>query len=285
MYSLTLTNDNGNQLEFNQVGGPFTITEITGLNPPEATINTNTTAIMDGARFNSSKLNMRTINIAFAIEYDAPQNRLEVYKVIQSKKHITLSYTGEAVDVTIDGYVQNIDIAYFAMKQIVTVAILCPFPYFKNAQEMIDDLSSLINDFHFPFSSTASPQIVFGHIESVKNVNVVNSGTVEVGMTIELYAMASVTNPKIYNYITNDYIGLDFEMETGDQIIINTTAGNKTVTLLRNGVTTNLFNYISQGSTWLQLEVGGNEFVYTVDSGNVSSLSVIMSHNDLYEGV
>lgn len=285
MYNLTLTNDNGNQLEFNQLGGPFTITEITGLNPPEATINTNTTAIMDGARFNSAKLNMRTINIAFAIEYDAPQNRLEVYKVIQSKKHITLAYTGEVVDVTIDGYVQSIDIAYFAMKQIVTVAILCPFPYFKDAQEMIDDLSSLINDFHFPFSSTASPQIVFGHIESVNNVNVVNSGTVEVGMTIELYAMASVTNPKIYNYITNDYIGLDFEMQTGDQITINTTAGNKTVTLLRNGVTTNLFNYISQGSTWLQLEVGGNEFVYTVDSGSVSSLSVIMSHNDLYEGV
>lgn len=428
MYKLTLTNDNGNQLTFNQLGGPFTITEITGLNPPTATINTNTTAIMDGARFNSSKVEMREIQLAFAIEYDAAANRLEVYKVIQSKKHISLEYESELIDVTADGYVESIDITYFAMKQIVTVSILCPFPYFKAAQTIVNDLSNLINLFSFPFASeggknllpypyyqstrtnagvtytdngdgtitcdgtstsstttafvmqsrdegnfylppgnyilsggisstqrvvinymqegattattvavstgedaaftiteeiaafplqvgiyttagasweneTVYPmirfstytddtwqpynygEIVFGYVETVNNVTVTNGGTVEVGMTIELYAKAPVTNPKIYNYITNDFFGLDFSMQAADLITISTTAGNKTVTLLREGTETNIFNSITKGSTWLQLAVGGNEFVYTADSGGEDSLNVYMSHNDLYEGV
>lgn len=285
MYNLTLTNDNGNQLTFNQLGGPFTITEITGLNPPTATINTNTTAILDGARFNSSKLDMRSIQIAFAIDYDAATNRLEVYKVLQSKKHITLAYTSEVIDVVTDGYVQSIDVTYFEMKQVVTVSILCPFPYFKSAQAVVNDLSNLINLFHFPFASTEEGEIVFGYIETVNSVNVINNGTTETGMVIELYAKASVTNPKIYNYITQEFIGLDFTMEAADLITIDTTAGNKTITLLRDGVESNIFNSLMQNSTWLQLNVGGNEFVYTVDGGSSENLNVIMIHNDLFEGV
>lgn len=285
MYRLILTNSNGVQLEFNQMGGPFTIKEITGLNPPTATINTNTTAIMDGARFNSSKLNMRTINIAFAIEYDAAINRLEVYKVLQTKKIVHLRYTSDTIDVMAEGYVESIDISYFSMKQIVTVAILCPFPYLKDAQTIVNDLSNLISTFHFAFASTEVPELIMGYVETINNVTVRNSGTVDVGMSIELYAAANISNPKVYNYATGEYIGVTYSMEAGDTIKIDTTSGNKSVVLLRNGVESNLFNYLAPGSKWLQLDVGVNEFVYTVDSNNASNLSVTIRHNDLFEGV
>ena len=68
MFEITLENANGDQLNFAQ-NSAFTVTEIDGLNPPPATINTSQIALIDGAKYNSSKLNMRTINIAFAIEY------------------------------------------------------------------------------------------------------------------------------------------------------------------------------------------------------------------------
>ena len=130
MFDLILENANGDQLTFSQ-NSPFTITEIQGLNPPDATINTSQVALIDGAIYNSAKLNMRTINIAFAIEIEAAKNRIEVFKVLKSKQYVKLYYKGSYRNVYIEGYIQSIQITYFEMKQIVTCTILCPSPYFK----------------------------------------------------------------------------------------------------------------------------------------------------------
>lgn len=285
MYELVLQNKSGSKLFFNQLGGQFTITEIEGLSPADATINTNESALMDGATYNSSKVNMRTINMAFAIEHDAEQGRLKVYHVLQSSKYIMITYKSERLNVFVEGYVKSIDVSHFSMKQVVTVSITCPFPYFKAAQEMVNDLSSVINLFHFPFSSTAEPQIVFGYIDPTTSEVVMNNGSIECGLTFELYAKASVTNPKIYNHMTGDYIGINYEMEAGDVITITTGKGNKTVTLLREGVRSNIFNSLMEGITWLQLEVGGSAFVYEIDQGLISNLLVTIKHRDLFEGV
>lgn len=284
MFELTLENANGDQLTFGQ-NSPFTISEIQGLNPPEATINTSEVALIDGAKFNSSKLNMRTINIAFAIEYSAAANRIEVFKVLKSKQYVKVIYTGQYRNVYIEGYIQRIDISYFAMKQIVTCMILCPSPYFMEAQIMVNELESIIDSFHFPFSSTATPQIVFGYLSNDIGITIENDGDVECGMQITLYARASITNPKIFNYVTQDFIGLNVTMQTADQITIDTRKGHKTVTLLRGGVESNIFNSVMQNSTWLQLSPFGDTFVYEVGTGNAADLSVTFAHNNMYEGV
>ena len=88
MFELILENANGDQLSFAQ-NSPFTVTEIEGLNPPDATINMSELALIDGAKYNSAKVNIRTINIAFAIEYAAAENRIEVYKVLKSKQYVS----------------------------------------------------------------------------------------------------------------------------------------------------------------------------------------------------
>lgn len=284
MFSLILENKNGDQLTFGQ-GSPYTISEITGLNPPDATINTSQIALMDGAKFNSAKLNMRQINIAFAIEYSAAYNRVAMYNVLKSKQWVRMYYSGDQRNVYIDGYVQSIDISYFAMKQIVTVTILCPSPFFQSAQLMVNELQNIIDSFHFPFSSTEEPQIVFGYFSNDVGVTVENQGDVECGMIIELYARSPITNPKIFNYITQDFIGVNYSMETADLITIDTRQGQKTVTLLRDGVETNIFNYVMKNSTWLQLDASGSTFVYEVSSGVLGDLLVTFNHYNLYEGV
>ena len=285
MYSLILQNEQGDKLTFNKVGAPFTITNIQGLNPPTATINTVASALVDGAKFNSAKANMRSINIAFAIEYSAEYHRTVVYDVLKTKKPIRLFYKSTYRDVMIDGYIESINITYFEKKQICTVAILCPAPYLKGAQEVVNELSAIINAFHFPFASTEEPELVMGYINALTNINVDNDGEIETGLTFELYAKKAISNPKIYNYKTGEYIGLDFSMEVGDLITITTERGNKTVTLLRNGVESNAFNYVMEGSTWLQLNLGENEFVYEVGTGYASNLLITIKHYDMYEGV
>lgn len=284
MFDLILENAAGDQLTFG-MGSPFTVADIDGLNPPAATINTSELALMDGAMFNSAKVNMRTLNIAFAIEYAAAKNRIEVFKVLKPKQPVKMIYNGQYRQVYIEGYVSSMPITYFDMKQIVTCTIVCPQPYFKAAQEIVDELSNIIGAFHFPFSSTADPQIVFSYFATDVGITVENDGDVECGMIIELYANDAVSDPKIFNYVTQDYIGLSISMQAGDLITLNTNAGQKKATLLRSGVETNIFNSVIKNSTWLQLEPNGSTFVYEVGTGNAANLMVTFKHFNLYEGV
>lgn len=284
MYELILENANGDKLTFNQ-NSPFTVTEIQGLNPAEATINTSEIALIDGAKFNSAKLQMKTINVAFAIEYNAAANRIAVYNVLKTKEYVKLYYNSKYRNVFIEGYVQSIDVSYFEMKQVVTCAILCPSPYFKEAQEIVNDLSSIIDAFHFPFASTADPELLFSYVRNDVAITIENDGDVDCGLIIELYARNEVSNPKIFNYITRDYIGLNYSMQQADLITIDTRQGKKNVTLLRNGVTYNIFNYVIKGSTWLQLSSAGSTFTYEVGTGEINDLDVTFKHYNLYEGV
>lgn len=285
MYNLTLENKQGSTLVFNQLGGAFTITDIQGLNPPSALINTNELALIDGSKFNSSKLEARTINLAFAIEREAEKNRIAVYKVLKSKQPIRLYYKSEYRNVFIDGWISEINIDYFEMKQIVTTTIICPDPYLLTAQEIVQELSATIGMFHFPFYSSETPQIIFGYIDPMVSVVVENNGDVECGLIFTLYAKTEVGNPTIYDYQTGEFFGLDYTFEEGDTVTIDTRKGQKTVTLLRNGASINIFNSIIENSTWLQLGVNGGVYVYQVGSGTNADLQVTIEHYDLFEGV
>lgn len=284
MFEMIFENKNGKQLRFGP-GTPFTIKEFTGLNPPKATINTNETALLDGATFNSSKLQMRSINIAFAIERDAEASRLKCYEVIQNKLPIRIYYKSELLDVFIDGYVEDFDFSYFTKKIIATLSVLCPSPFLKGAQEVVNELTAITNMFHFPFHSTTEPMLIMGKIDTLTSIEVENKGNVETGLTFELYARKPLKNPKIYNYKTGEFLEVNIEMDTGDLIIITTGQGNKTIKLLRSAVYTNIFNYLGKNSTWLQLDVNGSVFVYEVGEGNPADLIITIKHYDLFEGV
>lgn len=284
MFDLILENKAGDQLHFG-MGTPFTISEIKGLNPPSATINTNEIALMDGAMYNSAKVQMRTINVAFAIETSAAYNRIEVYKVLKSKQWIRLYYKSDVRDVHIDGYISAIDVTHFAMKQIVTCSILCPSPFFKVAQEMVNEVSLTVSMFHFAFASTEEPELVFGYIDPTVAIEIPNDGDVDTGLIIDLYAHGAITNPKVFDYTTGRYIGLNYTMQTGDLITINTNVGEKSIILTKNGVETNIFNSLMKGSTWLQLPANGSVYTYEVGVGNAVALNVNIKYNVLYEGV
>ena len=284
MYELILENKQGARLTFG-MGSPFSIIEIQGLAPPSATINTSGMALVDGAKFNSSKLDMRPINIAFAIEYSAAANRLEVYKVLKSKEWIRMYYQSDYRDVYIDGYVESIDITHFARKQVVTCSILCPFPYFRNAHSPASEVSGVGGGFTFPFASTALPELVFGYIDPNAATPITNSGEVRTGMIIEIYASGTVRGVKVFDCVTNEFVGINYSMQAGDLITIDTRQGEKTITLTRDAVETNIFNSLMRGSTWLQLGADGGVYAYEVGSGSATDIVITIKHDALFEGV
>lgn len=288
MFNLTFENERGDTFTLSpasDMSTPYAIVDIDGINPPKATINTSQLALIDGAKFNSAKLEMRTINVAFVIQDDAAANRVEVYKVLKTKHPVTVYYKSETRDVYISGYVESVEVDYGGNPQKISVAVLCPYPYWQAAQSIVNDLSSVIGMFHFAFASTETPELVFGYIDPIVSIEVENGGDIETGIIIELYASEAIENPKVIDYETGEYIQLEMTMEQADLITIDTRIGHKTATLLRDGATNSVFNAVAKGSTWLQLAIGGSTFTYTADGGAATGLSVKISHTNIYEGV
>lgn len=283
MYSVTLENEYG-KLNFDMYS-PYTIDVIEGLSPPNTNINLSQMALLDGKMYNSAKSNERVIELAFAIEYDVEFYRLQAYRILRVKKPIRFTYKSDLRNVFIDGYIGNVDVGHFDNKQIVTVEIVCPNPFFKETAEDIQELWNVVKNFHFPFAITETNPIPLGWIEFNSDVTVENNGDVDTGIIIKFIAKGTISNPKVVNYDTSEYFGLNTTLQSGDEVTINTNAGYKTVKLTRNGNEINLFNTIMDGSTWLQLDQFKNIFVYEVESGDWSNLVTTFSHFDLYEGV
>jgi hypothetical protein len=71
---------------------------------------------------------------------------------------------------------------------------------------------------------------------------------------------------------------------TGDTITINTVKGDKSIYLIRDGKTFNIFNCLDKNTDWFTLSNGDNIFAYTAESGS-SNLQFSITNRVAYEGV
>lgn len=282
MFELIVRNRD-NSIHFN-FDSPFTITALEGLESSEVYISADESSLIDGADLNNMKVKPRTIFLSFVIENDTEYNRLQMYKVFQQKRILDFEFIGDYRHVKFKAIMQTMKVGLFDMKQPVDITLYCAFPYLKDAQEVINEMNQVRAMFHFPFCSTPSEKLVFGHIDTFAQIVVTNQGDVDCGIQIELYARDRVLNPRVYNYITQEYIGVNFDMQTGDLILIDTQKGQKTIELIRAGVRMNLFNSKMPNITWLQLEVGASAFIHQADEG-VEYLTTTIRHTPLYGGI
>lgn len=81
-------------------------------------------------------------------------------------------------------------------------------------------------------------------------MTIVNDGD-EVGFTLEI-SEGPAKNPTIYNTVTDEYMQILSEIKEGDVITITTKTGNKTFTLEREGIVTNIISRLVSGSTCLK---------------------------------
>lgn len=118
-----------------------------------------------------------------------------------------------------------------------------------------------------------------------EETNVYNGGDVETGALITLQAAGAVKNPSVYNVETNEYFVLDnLTLQAGDVVRINTIKKQKSVTLLRDGVTTNLIGNVRFGSTWFQLAPLDNTFIVSAEV-NPENMYVTFMIANQFEGV
>lgn len=282
MYFLAIENHKGERLNLTQ-NPKYSVTNIEGLTPPQANINTAINANFDGSVFRNSRLTDRNIVITLAIEGNAEANRIELYRYIKAKKQCTIYYRNGRRDVSIVGYVESLNVGIFEQKEIAQVSILCPKPYFADVVQTILDMSATSAMFEFPFSMP-DEGIEFSTLTVATESIVQNLGDVETGAVIIFHATGPASNPAIYNVDTGESFKVNISMSAGDLVIINTIKGEKGVTSVINGVTTNIINNVEMGSTWLQFESGANTMLYNADS-SPENLQCYITFNNLYEGV
>lgn len=293
MFSLKVENTRGESFTLTHREGEYQVINIDGLNPPNALINSNTVAGMDGSRFASSKLEERNIVITIKINGDVETNRLFLYRYFRTKQYCKIYYANGSRNVYAEGYVETIETNLFENGQTMQISIICPDPYFKSINEIVHDISQIIAAFKFPFAFGANgvveetitdDAIEFSVIEKDRYVNVTNAGDDVSGFTTEITALGVVTNPVIYNVETGESLGVNISMIAGDVLTIRTDQGKKTVTLLHAGHEINCIKYLQRTSSWLKLQIGDNQFTYSATSG-ADLMQVLFKYNTRYEGV
>lgn len=282
MYSLKVEN-NRNEILTLTDNPNYTVYKIEGLSPPKATINSSVNTTMDGSSINSARLENRNIVIYMTIEGDVETNRINVYKYFPVKKTVTLYFSNGTRNIHIKGTVELIECDIFTNKQVAQISIICPKPYFKAVDELTTSFSDVSSLFEFPFTIPESGVEISTITTNIRK-SIVNSGDIETGAIIELFAIGTVVNPIIYDVLKRTHIKLNFTMQQSDKIVINTNVGEKSIVLIRDGVTTNALGYMERSSEWLTLESGDNVFTYDCESGG-NNLQISFITSLLYSGV
>lgn len=282
MFDLSVENKYGEVLDLTK-SKTYIIADIKGLNPPNAVINTSTIATTDGAIFNSSRANIRNIVITVVFSGDVEESRTNLYRFFPIKEPITLYYANARRSVKIEGYVESFECDLFQNSQRAQISILCPKSYFRSKEDLELSFSQYVGAFEFPVNIPASGLEVSSKIEN--SIAVIDySGDTETGMIIKLYASGNVVRPVIRNNLTNETFVLEMELLSGDIVTINTKRGEKSVTLYRDGTTTNIINKLVPGSTWLTVRTGSNVFSYECVYGE-ENITLHFTIDQLFAGV
>lgn len=286
MFVAKIENTKKQILTLTQDESRFQIYNIEGLNPPKATINSSKIAGLDGAKFNSAKLDERNIVIYIKLNGDVEANRLFLYSFFNTKEWCKFYYKNGSRDVYIEGYVEAAECSLFTNNEIMQVSILCPNPYFKAMQEIVDDISKTIGKFTFPFSINIDEPIEISTLDTSKVTNVYNDSETETGVIIQIDVLDNVNQILIRSVTTGETLRLTYAFMENDRIIIDTNKGKKSITLMRNAIQYNLFTAMAKGSAFFQLGIGDNWFSYLVDSGvNDDLVNISFKHYTLYRGV
>ena len=301
--SVTITNYLGDsitlELRFPEKSG-FLIQEIAGLGPAKANINSTDLATGDGSVYNSARLNSRNIVLTLQLlEFPTVETmRQKSYKYFPVKKPLRLLFETENRICEIIGYVESNEPNIFSNMETTQISIICPNPYFYSAGPdgtMVTIFSDIVPEFKFPFSneSLTVNLLEMGTIISNQTKTVYYTGDSEIGIIITMHALGVATNVSIYNSEAHELMVIDTTrlatltgsgIIAGDDIIISTIKGQKSITLLRDGVYTNILNCLARDTDWFQLVKGDNVFAFTADTGS-TNLQIRIINQMVYEGV
>lgn len=257
------------------------ISRIEGLGPVTANINTSETAMLDGVMFNSARLPERNIVFHLYMMWipTIEDSRLLTYKYFPVKRPISLLFETDKRMVEIHGYVESNEPEIFSQMQSTSISIVCPDPYFYSSEYNETSFYGVepLFEFEFENESLTERMLEFSEISQSTSKNIVYEGDADVGMLMTITATGPVGNLLIYNSGTRETMTISESkmisitgspFSSGDVITISTIRGDKYISLLRNGIMTNILNVLDKDSDWIEITRGNNAIAYQADYGS-----------------
>lgn len=297
---ITVTNHLGDSIEMDlqrpELSG-FAVQSISGLGPGKSNINTTEIATIDGGIYNSARIPARNITIGLIFLWNGTieEVRQRSYKYFPLKKKITLLIETDHRIAEIEGYVESNEPSIFSKEEGTDISIVCPNPYFYSKTDKLTVFSGITGGFSFPFSNESLTEklIIMGTINRLTTNTVYYDGDADVGVTITIHAIGEASGITIHNTTSKQIMKLNSSkiesitgsgIVNGDDIIICTVKGKKSIKLVRGGIEYNILACLEKGVTWFQLAMGDNVFAYTAETGD-TNLQFKIENQILFEGV
>lgn len=307
--SVTAVNFKGESIKmdlFHPESSGFIIIKIDGIGPGKATVTKNDSKVYDGGTITSARLPSRNIKmeIQFLWVNSIEDVRHKSYKYFPLKKPITLIFETDTRTVEIEGVVESNEPDIFSSEESTNISIICPDPYFYAAGENArskTEFSGINSVFEIPSDTGYSNESLTEALTEISTLyvqserGIMNYGEVDIGVVISVKPLAIVKGILTISNITlGQNMSFDLnkiktitenDFHLGDELVINTLRGKKSVTLVREGKNYNALSCIDTRTDWIYLTSGENTFTYYLDGEGIEDLQFSVTNSILYEGV
>ena len=288
---ITCTNEDNVSVIFTDKFNPWLLESCEGIYENQNNVSLSTNTMTDGSTLQGSTVAMRNIVMTLRDrpEADHQANRSLLYSLFKPKSEGVFVYEENGITRQIRYNVEKVIIDSVKRSRRATVSLLCPDPFFVDAEDVTVTMAGWVANFQWPHEFTAQAE-EFGSRTAERLKTITNESAADnIGLTITIEARGAAQNPAIAHVEQGESIEIGTEgnplnMITGDKVIITTHTNNKHVYLERAGVRTEINEYLSENSEFIQLMHGDNTFGYSAESGE-NYLTVTISFQYHYLGV
>lgn len=254
------------------------VQSLSGLGPPDISLFVGDYA-RDGGVYTGRRVQTR--NPVFTIKINpnfANNETVSGWREILYKAFVDPTVNGDDVtlilhddilaDRMLTGYVEKFETEPFSADTVVTISMICPDPYIRDAAET--DLSGSWTNVPFVYQGTAETGF-----------------EVDVNVTVATPILTLDNNgyKMVFNY-SDPTGGSLTSFQVGDVLHVNTKPGERAVTLTSGGVVYDVLYMLDVDSPWLSLHSQSNTLqIYGADSSSTVASITTLKYVTTYWGV
>lgn len=263
MYNLKYISDNGKTINFSPLEN-FAITNTEGLTSNSVSIATSQGIGQVGTTIQGKSTDDKIITIEGTILGESTALRKQLIDTIVPLVSGTLIFDNELYIVVEPETTP--DISRHRHNANFQFTLRASYPYWRALAQSSISLSGLKKSFKFPVNY--GEQHIFAiRMEDVYQT-IYNEGNVPIPFMIKFFAKTPLSNPKIENIKTLDFIRIEKDMTAGETISVDMTGNTLRITTNESGVEKNAFGFFDIDSTLFKLEVGENSIKSSADTNN-----------------
>ena len=286
---ITCTNKDGYSTTFGERKlSPFLLTDATGIYEVANNVTISNNTMSDGGAYQGSVAKVRNIVLTIKDIDDHVAHRNVLRALFKSGEPGELVFHEDTTELKISYYVESLTSTGAFGARTYTVSLLCPDPFWYALDDITLFMAAWNDNFEFQHEFTSLGE-EFGYRSASLLQTIMNENASDgIGMDILIKAIGAVTNPSVSHVERSETIKVgsvtkSLSMVAGDELRITTSDNDKHVYLTHLGTTTEINEYLTESSVFIQLMRGSNTIGYSADSG-VANMVVQITYRLKYAG-